>query len=351
MSKIKIGVVGLGGIATAVHLPGIQKSSAGEIAAICDISPETLAAVGERYGVPEDRRFVDYRELIACPDIEAVDICTPNFLHKDAVMETIRYKKPFCVEKPLALNYTEAVQMEAAAVKAGIRGMVCFSYRFKPAVRFARWIISQGHIGDVLNVFVQYLKSSALREGRRLEWRFVKKYAGSGVLGDLGSHMIDMTRFLLGDFIGVFARTGIAVKQRMQLDSDKMSPVEADDYCNFLAELKCGAAATFSISRCAISGENSMTYEIYGTKGAIAFDMNNPDILRVCVGDIDRMTRGMHTVNVPRAYYADQTEAFLDIVKGTGDGLSPLLADGVECQKIIDTLLETNDKGKWMLIK
>ena len=351
MSKIKIGVVGLGGIATAVHLPGIQKSSAGEIAAICDISTGALGVAGDKYGVPENRRFTDYRKLIACPDVEAVDICTPNFLHVNAVIETIKYKKPFCVEKPLALNYTEAVQMEAAAAKAGVPGMVCFSFRFKPAVRFARWIIAQGHIGNVLNVFVQYLKASALREGRRLEWRFVKKYAGSGVLGDLGSHLIDATRFMLGDFTGVFARTGIAVKKRRKVDSDKMARVETDDYCNFLAELKCGAAAAFSISRCAIGGEDSVKFEIYGDKGSIVFDMNNLDMLRVCIGDVDRVGGGMHAVKVPRGYYADQTEAFLDIAQGKGDGLSPLLADGVACQKILDALVATTDKGKWITLK
>ncbi len=351
MSRIRIGVIGLGGISTGVHLPGIQKCKGGEISAVCDIDTAVLAAVGEKYGVPENRRFTDYRRLIACPEVQAVEICTPNYMHMEPAMEAIRAKKPFSVEKPMALNCADALKIEQAAARAGVPGMICFSMRFRPAVRFARWMIAQGHLGEILNVFAQYFKSSGLREGRRLEWRFVKKLAGTGVIGDLGSHMLDMTRFLLGDFTGVFARTGIAVKQRKREDSEEIATVDTDDYCNVIASLACGAEATFSISRCAVGCESAVKYEIYGTKGSLAIDLNNLDVLEVCTGDIDRLTHGLHTVKVPDRFYADQTESFLDIVRGGGDGLAPSLNDGVKCQQILDTLMETTASGTWLPIK
>jgi predicted dehydrogenase len=348
MEKIGIGVIGTGGIANGVHLPGILSSADGRIAALCDIDAGRLEQTADRYGIAPRRRFSDYRELIACEDVRAVDVCTPNHLHAEMALEAIRRGKPVCVEKPLAMSLREAENIRGAVHADGVPFMVCFSYRFRPAVRFAHWIISQGYLGDVVNVYVRYLKSSAFWEGRRLEWRFVKAYAGSGVLGDLGSHLIDMAMFLLGDFKGVFAQTGIAVKRRMRLESDEWADVETDDYCHFLAQLSCGAAASFNITRCATGNENSVQFEIYGTKGAIRFDLDQPEILSVCIGDIDRRTQGMHAVKAPREFHTSQTQAFLDLVKGTGDGLSPSIDDGVKCQRIIDALLDSDAARKWV---
>ncbi|MGI5878509.1 MAG: Gfo/Idh/MocA family protein [Christensenellales bacterium] len=348
MNEVRIGLIGAGGIASGVHLPGIEAARGGKLTALCDIDEERLTAAAERYGIPENRRFRDYRELIACPDVDAVDICTPNYLHAEMAIAATRAGKAVCVEKPIAMSVGEALRIRDAVKSAGVPSMVCFSNRFRSAVRFAKWIMDRGLLGKVANLYVEYLKSSAFIEGRRLEWRFIKDMAGTGVLGDLGSHLIDMARFLVGDIDGVTAQTGILVKKRPKLDSDEIGEVETDDYCHFLAELSGGAAATFSISRCAMGNANSIKFEIYGSAGALAIDLNRPDELCVCLGDVDRITEGMHWVRVPARYRSNQMQSFIDIVRGEGDGLAPTIDDGVECQRVLDALVASSQERCWV---
>lgn len=347
MNQIRIGLIGAGNIANW-HLPGIEAAEGGTLTALCDIDENRLNLAGDQYGIPENRRFTNYQELISCDDVDAVDICTPNYLHAEMAIFAAEKGKAICVEKPLCMNYKEALSVQKAVQKAGTPFMICFSYRFIPAVRFARWILEKGELGDVVNIYVQYLKSSAFMDGRRLEWRFEKNKAGSGVLGDLGSHLIDMTRFLVGEVKGVFSQTGIVVKKRPRLNSDSLADVETDDYCHFLAKLDCGASGTFSVSRCAIGNANSIRFEVYGTKGALAFDLNNHDTLGVCIGDIDRITEGMHTIRVPKKYKISQMQTFIDIVQGRGDELSPVLDDAVKCQRILAALLDSHERKRWI---
>ena len=347
-NDIGIGIIGVGGIAQGGHLLPLKNCVGAKVAAICDSDKDILEKIGDKIGVSKECRFTDYKELIRCPVVDAVEICSPNYLHAQMAIDAINADKPVSVEKPLALNYKQAKEIESALKNKNLPFMICFSYRFKPAVRFAKWILSQGLIGDVITLNAEYFKSSGLIEGRRLEWRFIKDLAGTGVLGDLGSHLIDMARFLIGDFSAVCSRTGIVVKERRHLNSEEYGAVETDDYCNFLADFKCGAAGTFSITRCAIGKENSIRYDIFGSKGVISFDLNNPARLGVCIGEVDVKASGMHTVEVPREYYTDQEQAFVDLINGEIHEYTPTVDDGVKCQQILDALLESNNKNSWV---
>jgi len=350
MKNVRIGIIGVGGIAKSVHIPEIQKSKGGKITAICDIDEQALYDVGEQLGIDENYRFKDYRDLIACDVVDAVEICTPNYLHVPMALDAIHAGKPVNVEKPLSINYLEAKKLEDALAVKSIPNMMCFSYRFKPAVRYAKWILEKGLIGKVLSVNVEYLKSSAFWEGRKLDWRFIKKYAGTGVLGDLGVHLIDMTRFLIGDVESVCATTGIVVKERQRIDSNEMGKVETDDYCNFLANIRGGVAGTFVITRCAIGHNNTIKYDIFGTEGVISFDLNNPEILGVCIGEVDVKSFGMHNVKVPAEFYVTQEQTFIDLVNGKECKYLPTVKDGIECQKILDALLQSSEENRWVAL-
>ncbi len=345
---VRIGIIGVGGIAQGVHLPEIQASNGGVITAICDIDKETLKKVGDKYGIEEQYRFENYMDLINCDVVDAVEVCTPNYLHVPFAIAAVKAGKPVNVEKPLSVNLQEAEKLGKALEEAPVPNMMCFSYRFKPAVRYAKDILDKGLLGDIVHVNVEYLKSSAFWKGRRLDWRFVKEYAGTGVLGDLGVHLIDMAQFLLGDMTSVCAKAATVVKERMKLDSDEMAPVETDDYCNFMAEFKCGAAGMFSITRCAIGESNTIKYVIYGTKGMMSFNLNKPEELTICIGEIDVESYGMHKVIVPGRYYITQEQMFVDMVSNKECEHLPTVADGIKCQKILDTLLESSEKNAWI---
>ncbi len=345
---VRIGIVGVGGIAQNVHIPQLLKVADCKITAICDVDAKTLGAVGDMLGIDEAHRFANYGDLIACEDVDAVEICTPNHLHVPIAVETIKAGKPVEIEKPLACNLEQTKALEAALKENPVPNMMCFSYRFRPATRFAKWIIDQGLLGDIVSVDVAYLKSSAFMEGRRLDWRFVKEYAGTGVLGDLGVHLIDMTRYLVGDINSICGDTRIVVKQRQRLDSDEWAPVETDDYCSFVANVGKDVAATFMITRCAIGNANTIKYDIYGTEGVISFNLNDPDEIGLCVGKIDKECNGMHTVKVPARFALGQEKTFVDVASGKKVADLPVAEDGIDCQRILDAILRSTEEKRWI---
>lgn len=347
---VRIGIIGLGGIARDVHIPGIAEATGGRLTAICDPKESMLKEIGDKYGIPENRRFQDYRELIRCADVDAVEICTPNFLHVPMAVEAVRAGKAINVEKPLSMNYAEAKKLEDALRETNVPNMMCFSCRFRPAVRYGKELLDQGVLGDILSVNAEYLKSSGFRAGRRLEWRFVKEYAGSGVLGDLGVHLVDMARLLVGDMTRVCSETGITVKQRKKRGSDQLGNVETDDYCNFLADFECGAHGVFKVTRCAIGHENTIRFDIFGTKGALSFNLNTPDELSLCIAGAGGESGGMHTVKVPDKYKASQEQTFIDLVSGKDCQYLPTVLDGLRSQKVLDALLESSEKSCWVPI-
>lgn len=351
VNKIGVGIIGVGSIAYSAHLKPLRECKDAEVVAICDIDQERLEKIGDEFGIAKEYRFTGYKDLIMCEKVDAVEICTPNHLHAQIAIDAINVGKAVNVEKPIALDYEQAQTIETALNNKTVPAMMCFSYRFKPAVRFAKWIMSQGLIGNVISINVEYLKSSAFMEGRRLEWRFIKEFAGTGVLGDLGSHLIDMSRFLIGDFKAVCARTGIVVEKRKYMDSEEFGKVETDDFCNFIADFECGATGTFSITRCAIGNENTIRFEVFADKGVISFDLNNPDVLGVCIGEVDIKSSGMHTVKVPKEYYAGQEQTFIDLINGKTHEYTPTIGDGVKCQQILDALLDSSEKNEWINLK
>jgi len=345
---IKIGIIGLGGIAQGVHIRELKECNDAKITAICDIEQDKLKSVGDELGIDEAYRFTNYMDLILCNEVDAVEICTPNYLHIQMAVDAVKAGKAVEIEKPLALDCAQASPLIEALNENPVKNMMCMSYRFFPAVRFAKWIMNKKLIGDIVSLDVQYLKSSGFWEGRRLDWRFVKKCAGSGVLGDLGVHLLDLATFLAGDIKKVCAQTKIIVKERMRMDSEEFSPVETEDYCSFIGETESGALANFVISRCAIGNNNTIKFDVYATNGVLSFNLNNPDEIDVCIGEVDVKSNGLHTVKVPNEFYIKQERAFVDLLNNKPCEYLPEVTDGVKLQKALDAILLSAQKQKWI---
>jgi len=150
-----------------------------------------------------------------------------------------------------------------------------------------------------------------------------------------------MTRYLVGEFQSVYATMETVVKERQKLDSDEYAPVETEDLASFVAKLEGGVKANFLISRCAIGSSNTIKFEIYGTEGVLRFNLNNPKELTVCVGEVDRETESLHTVQVPKTYERGQEETFIRAALGEAPEDLPPVSEGAKCQKIIDAILES----------
>ncbi|TDF95769.1 Gfo/Idh/MocA family protein [Paenibacillus piri] len=348
MSVLRMGVIGTGGISNT-HIKGILRSDNLELAAISDVQEAQLQKCGEQYGVAPENRHLDYKELLSRPDIDAVSICTPNFVHYEIAKEAILHGKPFLLEKPVAMNEAEARELRDLALERKVKSMVAFSYRYKAAARYAKFLIEQGHLGKINHIYGQYLQSWGLKDAP-LVWRLSKKHSGSGALGDLGSHMLDLTRFLVGEITELTCDAGVITEQRKLPGSDDFGQVDVDDYCHYMARINGHIHGAFQISRMAFSRGNYQRVEVYGSEGGLVYELEAEDTLRVSIGPVYGKALEYHRINVPKEFYADQMQSFYELVTGMGDGLSATIEDGYINQKTIDAIITSFENKTWVTL-
>lgn len=343
--KKRIGLVGFGGICKGAHLGGYKKcEDIAEITAVCDINPERLELAKELLGLPDECLFTDYNDLINSGLVDAVDICTPNDIHCKVAEAAVAAGIPYSIEKPLGVSLKETRDLLEKTNNSDVKSFVCFSYRYMADFRYMRDIVKSGKIGKIRNIHLTYLKDSGLIEGRRLEWRFDEKRAGSGVLGDLGVHMIDAVRFLGEEIDGVFTNMGITVTERQAIDSDEILPVTTDDWCNLNAMTKSGASVTMRISRVAKNIKDNISFEVHGEDGYMIYGVRVNDTgesggssIKVSLGKDDPL----HNVETPEEFQAVQSREFVKMLCGEEDECLAHLDQGVECQKILEAAIKS----------
>lgn len=353
----KVGSVGLGEIWQGVHEPGIRRSPELQLVAICDIDEEKLRAAGEKYGIDEAHRFTDYHDLIRCPEVDVVDICTSNDAHFEVAMAAVEAGKPYDIEKPITMTAGEADILAKATEEKGLKNMVCFSYRFKAAARYVKDLVAKGKIGKVYHVNMQYFQAWGLpRVQCPLVWRYVKSRTGSGALGDLGCHALDLVRFVLGkEYTNIVGHTGTYVHERKLEKGEGMGKVDVDDFCNYMADMEDGISASFQITRFGFGRGNYQRMEIYGSEGAIVYSLDATpgleDEIEVCSGDICADANVFVKLPIPKQYYSDQMQSFADILNEAGDGKPATIVDGQANQHVVDAILESAESGKWVALK
>src|SRR5690606_22612148 len=241
----------------------------------------------------------DWRAVLERDDVQIVDICTPGHTHVEIAVAALEAGKHVLCEKPLANTVTEAEAMVAAADRAeaqGVRSMVGFTYRRVPAIAYAQRLVAQGRLGQIRHVRAQYLQDWLVDPSVPLSWRLRRDQAGSGALGDIGAHIIDLVQFITGEHLtGVSAMTETFVKERPLAESSsgltssatgtgELGEVTVDDAAIFLSRLSGGALATFEATRFATGRKNSIRLELNGTEGSIAFDFEDMNVLQVFSG-------------------------------------------------------------------
>jgi predicted dehydrogenase len=354
--RIGIGCIGLGGISKGVHLPGIERSKDLKLVAICDIDPKALKAVQEKYGIDDSHCFTDYNDLINCSDVDAVDISTPNDSHFEIAYATAKAGKPYSLEKPVTLTAEQADILAKITKDKNLKNMVCFSYRFMAAARHAKDLISKGLIGDIYHVNMQYFQAWGLPDANcPLVWRYIKKRTGSGALGDLGCHALDLVRFVTGkDYVKVVAHAGTFVKERKLPGSDEYGKVDVDDFCNYITEMDNHVSASFQITRFAYGRGNYQRMEIYGSKGAIVYSLdaapNVYDEIEVCIGEAYSRPHLFAKLPTPAMYKSDQMQSFADIINDKGDGMPATIFDGQSIQHVLDSIVESFENGTWVTL-
>ncbi len=315
----------------------------------------------------------DWRKLIARPDIDAIDICSPNVTHHDIAIEAAKAGKMVLCEKPLAMNAAEGRAMVDAIEKAGVANMVWFNYRRVPAIALAKQIMDEGRIGRVFHYRAKYLQdwtiSAKVPQGGATLWRLDIDVAGSGVTGDLLAHSIDTAIWLNGPVEAVTAMTETFIKEReVQGQPGTLKPVGIDDACAFLVRFRNGSIGTFESTRYARGRKNQNTFEVNGENGSVCFDLEDAHRLQyfdhgdvshlhgwrdLLVTDSDHPYMGHWWVpGCVIGYEHTFIHAVADFLTGleTGVAVQPDFRCALQTQLICDSVLESARSGQWVKV-
>jgi predicted dehydrogenase len=260
---------------------------------------EAVSIAARRYGF--EKATTAWQDIIADPDVDVFDNCGPNNLHAEPSIAAAEAGKHVMCEKPLGRTRHEAKQMLDAVTKAGVKHLAAFNYRFVPAILHARDIIQSGALGRIYHFRARYLQEWILDPDFPMVWRLQKDVAGSGVLGDLGAHSIDLARFLVGEIATVSAATRTFIPQRTDAEGSRQT-VDVDDAFAAVLEFENGALGTLEASRFALGRKNHNTFEINGEKGSIVFNLERLNELEVHIpGQQPENSTGFTTVLVSEA--------------------------------------------------
>jgi predicted dehydrogenase len=273
------------------HFPQLGLRPA--LIAVADDVPGRADEAAAQYGFATATR--DWRELATDPRVRAVSIAAPNFLHREMGVELARAGKHLWIEKPVGLTSADARAVADAARHAGVQATVGFNYRNAPAVEAARELIAGGGLGAVTHARFRLFSDYAAHPEGALTWRFERARGGSGVLGDLASHGVDLVRYLLGEIESLVADTAVFVPQRARptgataghtrAAGGHLGPVENEDYVSSQLRLASGARVVLEASRVAVGEQNSYGFEVHGTRGAVFWDFRRMGELAVSTGE------------------------------------------------------------------
>jgi predicted dehydrogenase len=272
------------------------------LVAIAGRDEEAVKEAVQRYGY--EGYYTDWRRMLDDPRVQLFDNGGPNNLHAEPCIAAAEKGKHILCEKPMARSREEAMTMLDAVKKAGVKHMVSFNYRFVPAIRQAYELIRSGALGEIYHFRAVYLQEWISDPDFPLVWRLDKKVAGSGALGDLGAHIIDLGRFLVGEPASVLALTKTFVKQRPLLGGSGVGNVDVDDAFEAVVEFDNGAVGTLEASRFSPGRKNYEVFEINGSKGSLRFDLERLNELEIYWKDAPvKETQGFTDVLVTESYH------------------------------------------------
>ena len=316
----------------------------------------------------------DWRKLIARKDIDVVDICVPNNLHREIALAAADAGKMILCEKPLAMNAPEAKIMVDAVEKAGVANMVWYNYRRVPAVTLAKRLIEEGRLGRIFHYRAKFLQdwtiSPDLPQGGNGLWRLDVAAAGSGVSGDLLAHCIDTAIWLNGGMDSICAMTETFIKERKHTLTNKVEKVGIDDACIFMGRFRNGSLANFESTRYARGHKAQYTFEINGENASISWDLHDLHRLEYFDYKDESKLRGWRSIHVTDAggehpymdkwwvpglqigyehSFVHQVADFLGGIS-TGKPAAPTFRDAYETQLILDAIIDSAKDQKWVKV-
>jgi predicted dehydrogenase len=335
---------------------------------ICGRDRPALEAAAARLGW--DEAATDWRQVVTRPDIDVVDICTPGDSHAEIAIAAARAGKAVFCEKPLANSVKDAEHMLDEVTRAKVAHMVCHNYRRVPAVVFAKQLIAEGRLGAIRHFRGAYLQDWIVDPAFPLVWRLRRDQAGSGALGDIGSHVVDLARYLVGELTEVAGTLETFVPRRPLPNRPKRTgAVTVDDAVLACLRFKGGAIGTLEATRMAAGRKNANRFEINGSLGSVAFDLERLNELEVYFESDPPVQRGFRTILVTeqahpymKAWWPPGhvigwehtfTHMVYDLCEAVADGRvpSPNFGDGVRNQRVLDAIERAARSRRWERVK
>ena len=337
---------------------------------VCGSKGKDHTAFARKFGWEETAN--DWRQVVSRDDVDLVSIAVPGDLHCDVALAAARNGKHILCEKPLANNLLDARRMRDAAVKACVRHCCGYSYRFTPATTLAAQFVRQGRIGRILQVHARYAQDWPSSSEFPMTWRFDKAQAGSGSLGDICAHSIDMTHFITGlNFKKVVGQLQTLIPQR-PIDASKpngaQGKVTVDDVAQFLCRFDNGATGCFEATRMATGRKNHNFIEVNGEKGSLWWDFEEQNYLNFYDRRRPETEQGFARINAthdrhpfgggpwPQGHgigYADtfviEVAEFLKAIS-TGKEFHPDFDDGLRAQRVLDAIEKSAVIGRWVSV-
>ncbi|MEM2465423.1 MAG: Gfo/Idh/MocA family oxidoreductase [Candidatus Bathyarchaeia archaeon] len=342
------------------------------LVAICGRNEKLVREAARRYGYK--KYYTEWENLVKDPEVQLFDNCAPHNMHAEPCIVAAEVGKHILCEKPLAMNANEAKRMLDAVNRAGVKHMVGFNYRFVPAVLLAKKLIEEGRLGRIRFFRARYLQEWARDPSFPLVWYLRKEIAGSGPIGGLGSHIIDLARFLVGEIKSVSSMMTTFIRERpLPEDPTKKEKVQVEDAFVACIEFANGAIGTVEATYVAVGRKNYNNFEINGEKGSIEFNLERLNELRVYgVDESNKDIIGWREVLVTEAHhpfikfywpqghiigwehtFLNEIYYFLDCIVNDKD-VGPYGAtfeDGYRCNVILDAIIESAKTGKRIAIQ
>lgn len=362
-SHVRYGIIGVGAVSDFHHVPGIRLDKRSSLTAICDPNEALLSQRQSEWGPV--KAYTDYRQLAADPDVDAVIIATPNFVHREQAIECARNGKHIMCEKPLGLNFQESAEMYRAARDAGVRHMTAFTYRFAPSMRYVRHLVTSGLLGTPRHFRSQrFLDLPETSWG----WRQIKKLAGAGDLFDMTIHRIDFAQDLLGPIRTICGAVAQFAPRDRTADGRPCPPSEVDDWSSLIGFFENGAVGVWEGSTL-MKGHNNggVGYEwaeVNCSEGSAAYQLTDPNniILARNGRDLEKLPVPEEFLKAPGsprdpAQGKPSTVFRYDLVYELtsaiieGRDAVPGFHDGALAQAVADSVLVSFDERRWVDIQ
>lgn len=332
----------------------------------CGRNEAKLETFAQRFGWQHQE--TSWEKLIERDDVDLIDISTPNDLHKPIAVAAAKAGKHILCEKPMAVTEAEAQRMLETAQDAGIVHMMIFNYRFLPAMQLARQMIEAGKIGKIHHFNAVYYQDWLVDPSFPITWRHDSKTSGSGAHGDMNAHIVDLARFLVGEFEAVSGDQKTFIKERPLADGSGTGQVTTDDATCFFSHFRDGALGSFMATRYATGRKNFLRLEIFGSEGSLGFNLERLNELEYYSRNDEATEQGFRNILVteaahpyvnawwPPGHIIGWEHTFIHEVSELIKGISyntpvmPDFYDGLRCQQVLDRVMQSANEKKWISI-